>query len=104
LASFLNCNKVKKLGVTTAKQIIEAVENTENLELNADKTALRVKCLETLPEFKPKKKVKSEEKPKENANPYENLEVYSKSYAGSSSVFLLKRNRPSLSDTSRRLC
>ena len=104
MASFLNCNKVKKLGVTTAKQIIEAVENTENLELSADRTALRVKCLETLPEFKPKKKVKSEEKPKENANPYENLEVYSKSYAGSSSVFLLKRNRPSLSDTSRRHC
>ena len=60
MTSFLNCNKVKKLGVTNAKQIIEAVENTENLELNADKTALRVKCLETLPEFKPKKKVKSE--------------------------------------------
>jgi hypothetical protein len=34
IASFLNCNKVKKLGVTTVKQIIDAVENTENLELN----------------------------------------------------------------------
>jgi hypothetical protein len=28
-----------------------------------------------LPEFKPKKKLKSEEKPKENGNPYDNLEV-----------------------------
>jgi hypothetical protein len=80
LASFLNCNKVKKLGVTNVKQIVDAVENTENLELNEEKTALRVKCLETLPEFKPKKKLKSEEKPRESTNPYENLEVYLKSY------------------------
>jgi hypothetical protein len=36
---------------------------------------LRVIKLENLPEFNPKKKVKSEEKPAENANPYENLEV-----------------------------
>lgn len=34
LASFLNCNKVKKLGVTTIKQIIEGIEGSESLELN----------------------------------------------------------------------
>jgi hypothetical protein len=34
---------------------------------------LRLKGLEDLPEFKPKKKVKTEEKPKENANPYDHL-------------------------------
>lgn len=47
-----------------AKQIIEAVENSDSLELNTDKTSLRIKTLENLPEFKPKKKLKGEEKPK----------------------------------------
>lgn len=35
---------------------------------------MRIVSLE-LPEFKPKKKVKSEEKPKESVNPYDGLEV-----------------------------
>ena len=63
------------MGVTSSKQIVEAVYNCDSVELNADKTALRVVKLENLPEFNPKKKVKSEEKPVENVNPYENLEV-----------------------------
>ena len=29
LDTFLKCNKVKKLGVTDIKQIVEAVENSE---------------------------------------------------------------------------
>ena len=63
------------MGVTNAKQIIEAVYNSESIELNSDKTALRVIKLENLLEFNPKKKVKSEEKPAENVNPDENFEV-----------------------------
>lgn len=102
--SFLNCNKVKKLGVTSIKQIIEAVENTENLELNAEKNALRLKTLGTLPEFKPKKKLKSEEKPKENGNPYDNLEVYLKNYLVSFSVFQSIRSKQSPSDISKKRC
>lgn len=68
---------MKKLGVTTLQQIIEAVSNCDSLELNKDKTRLRAKKLENLPEFKPKKKSKANEDGKEeNVNPYENLEVY----------------------------
>lgn len=58
------------MGVTSAKQIVEAVGNSESLELNANKTALRAKKLENLPEFKAKKKVKGEEEKGENVNPY----------------------------------
>lgn len=71
----MKCNKVKKLGVTTNKQVIDAVAQCDSIELNADKTSLRVIKLENLPEFKPKKKTKSEDKPAENVNPYTNLEV-----------------------------
>lgn len=74
--TFLKCNKVKKLGVTDVKQIVEAVENSEQFQLNEDKTSLRAKKLENLPEFKPKKKVKDNENGGENANPYDNLDVY----------------------------
>lgn len=72
---------MKKLGITTAKQIVEAVEECESLELNANKTALRSKQLENLPEFKAKKKTNNDEKAVENVNPYDNLEVYFSFYS-----------------------
>ena len=56
----MNCNKIKKLGVKDVKQIVEAVSNAENLELNSDKTMLRRKDLTELPEFKAQKKSKVE--------------------------------------------
>ena len=61
---FLNCNKVKKLNITKVEQIIEAVNNSDTIELNADQTMLRLKNFENLPEFQPKKKVKTEGKAK----------------------------------------
>lgn len=64
LSLFLNCNKIKKLGINRVQQIVEAVANDEELELNADKTMIRRKSLDDLPEFQPKKKVKSEEENK----------------------------------------
>jgi len=47
------------MNITTVKQIVEGVAGAESIELSKDKTSLRVKNLEDLPEFKPKKKVKS---------------------------------------------
>jgi regulator of replication initiation timing len=70
----LKCNKVKKLGVTKKEQILDAVIEAENFELNTEKTKLRRRDLKQLPEFEPKKKVKSipsEEKKEEN--PYDNF-------------------------------
>ena len=40
---------------------MDAVVNDDDLELNADKTMIRRKSLDDLPEFKPKKKVKTDE-------------------------------------------
>ena len=40
---------------------MDAVVNDDDLELNADKTMIRRKALDDLPEFKPKKKVKTDE-------------------------------------------
>jgi hypothetical protein len=51
-----------------------------------------------LPEFKPKKKVKSEEKPKENSNPYDNLEVYISNHLVSFILLQLIKNKQSPSD------
>lgn len=61
LSLFLNCNKIKKLGVNKVQQIVDAVQGEDELELNADKTMIRRKSLDDLPEFKPKKKVKTED-------------------------------------------
>ena len=74
LELFLKCNKVKKMGVTTPKDIIEAVANCKELQLNEEKNALRSTSLNELPEFQPKKKVKAEEPARKN--PYDKLEVY----------------------------
>lgn len=52
------------MNITTVKQIVDGVAGAESIELSNDKTSLRVTTLEDLPEFKPKKKVKTEEQPK----------------------------------------
>jgi hypothetical protein len=62
------------MGVTSVDQIVQAVQHSDSVELSEDKASLRVKKLENLPEFKPKKKVDSEKEPQQ-VNPYENLEV-----------------------------
>lgn len=49
------------MGCTQAQQIVDAAANNDNLELSADKTMIKRKDLGDLPEFQPKKKVKSEE-------------------------------------------
>lgn len=90
------------MGITNIKQIADAVEGSDSIELSNDKTSLRIKNLGELPEFKPKKKVKTDEKPKESVNPYENLEVYSAIYPELSSLFPSIRSRPSPLDISRR--
>jgi hypothetical protein len=64
------------LNVTKNDQIVQALADVEEIEFNADKTMIRRKNLDDLPEFQPKKKVKSEDKPKESDNPYDKLEVY----------------------------
>jgi hypothetical protein len=82
---FLNCNKVKKMGVNNITEIANAVLSTSTLELNPDKTMLRRKDMAALPEFQPKKKVKVSEdgakggeggKTEKTSNPYDNLEPY----------------------------
>ncbi len=55
---------------------MSALAEADEIEFNAEKTMIRRKNLDDLPEFQPKKKVKSEEKPKESDNPYDKLEVY----------------------------
>ena len=72
LSLFLNCNKIKKLGVNKVQQIVDAVAGDDSLELNADKTMVRRVALDDLPEFKPKKKVKSEED-NQAENPYNKI-------------------------------
>lgn len=76
---FLNCNKVKKMGITKVQQIVQAVKGAANIELNKDSTMLRRKDLVELPEFKAKKKVKTDGQADEakNPNPYDNMETYS---------------------------
>lgn len=71
---FLNCNKIKKLGVTKTQQIVDAVSTDDQLQLNSDKTMIRRKALDDLPDFKPKKKVKTEEENKQSDNPYDKIE------------------------------
>lgn len=61
IALFLNCNKIKKLNCNKAEQIIEAAADNDNLEVSADKTMIRRKNLDDLPEFQPKKKIKSDD-------------------------------------------
>ena len=60
MSLFLNCNKIKKLGVSKTQQLVDAIATDDQLELNADKTMVRRKNLDDLPEFKPKKKVKTD--------------------------------------------
>lgn len=69
----MNCNKIKKLGVSKVQQIVDAVAGDDSLELNADKTMIKRVALDDLPEFKPKKKLKSEED-NHAENPYEKIE------------------------------
>lgn len=70
----MNCNKIKKLGINKVQQIVDAVEGDDTLELNADKTMIKRKSLDDLPEFKPKKKVKTDDDNKQADNPYEKIE------------------------------
>lgn len=74
MSLFLNCNKIKKLGVNKVQTLADAVANHEELELNTDKTMIRRKNLDDLPEFKPKKKVKTEDESKPSDNPYDKIE------------------------------
>lgn len=73
LSLLLNCNKIKKLGVNKAQQIVDAVVGDDELELSADKTMVRRKALDDLPEFKPKKKLKEDDS-KPSENPYDKIE------------------------------
>ena len=70
LSLFLNCNKIKKLGVNKAQQLLDAIATDDQLELNPDKTMVRSKALDDLPEFKPKKKLKSDDNHEQADNPY----------------------------------
>lgn len=40
---FLNCNKIKKMGVTKVGEIVDAVKGSDIFELNSDNTMLRIK-------------------------------------------------------------
>ena len=53
---------------------MNAVKLSEDVELSPDQKSLRVKKLENLPEFQPKKKGQNNKDP-EHTNPYDNLEV-----------------------------
>jgi hypothetical protein len=85
------------MGVTQPLQIVNAVQNSEMLELNEEKTMLRRKGMDKLPEFQGKKKVKIDENKEEKngddiaVNPYDNLETYHSSYH--SSIFSLKLDK-----------
>lgn len=75
---FLSCNKIKNLGFKDAKQIANAIEQAQNLEINSEGTMLRRKDLTSLPEFQPKKKTKVDDGdgPNESVNPYNKMETY----------------------------
>ena len=74
LSLFLNCNKIKKLGVNKVQQLIDAIATDDQLELNADKNMVKRKALDDLPEFKPKKKVKTDDHNEQADNPYTKIE------------------------------
>lgn len=48
------------MGIKDIKQIVDAIQGDENLEVNAEGTMLRRKDLNDLPEFHAKKKLKTE--------------------------------------------
>lgn len=57
---FQKCNKIKKLGVTN-EDILNALSNSDKLEINASKNSIRRKNNTALPEFKEtNKKLKTE--------------------------------------------
>lgn len=61
ISHFLNCNNVKKLGVS-ASEIASAVEGSDKLDVNADKKSIRRTGNPTLPEFGRKRDVKAQDK------------------------------------------
>lgn len=48
------------MGIKDVKQIVDAIEGDENLEVNKEGTMLRRKDLNDLPEFEARKKTKTE--------------------------------------------
>lgn len=58
LEFFEKCNNIKKLEASTAN-IIEAVKDSQELELNESQTAVRRVGNKELPEFKAQKKLKT---------------------------------------------
>lgn len=63
------------MGITQPTQIVEAVKNAENLELNKENTMLRRKNINELPEFKAKKKSKNGGDENKQPNPFDNIET-----------------------------
>lgn len=75
IKSFLDCNKIKKLGYTTPAKFIEAIKDSTDLEINPENTQIRKKEMTNLPEFKGKKKVKTDQDGLQKANPYVKMET-----------------------------
>ena len=66
------------MGITKVEQIVQAVKDVPTLQLNKDSTMLKRNDLVDLPEFKAKKKVKTDGQGEEakTTNPYDNMETY----------------------------
>lgn len=63
----MNCNKLKQLQAQK-NDILQAISNSEELEINGDGTGIKRKNRTDLPEFEPKvsKKVKTDKKKKKS--------------------------------------
>lgn len=64
------------MGYTKVEQIVDALKGADGIEFNKDRTMLRRKDMTELPEFKAKKKVKSDGHDNGEAkavNPYDKM-------------------------------
>lgn len=71
----MDCNKIKKLGYTTPAKFIEAIKGSTDFEINHENTQIRKKGMANLPEFKGKKKVKTDKDGHQQTNPYAKMET-----------------------------
>lgn len=70
----MNCNNIKKLGITKDEELKEAIKSSEELELHPTAPTFRRKDNKPLPE-KSLKTENNKEAQKQEDNPYKNIET-----------------------------